>query len=186
MVKDDFKRELGTLLKVALDEAQVSSTNPWATRETGEETNKGMDELFMLTISSQLFRVILIMHFAKSRAFEQYVTEALKLNTTVIEDDKFYDFVGEVGNSICGSIKRELGRTVPSLGMSTPNRLTMECHKYVKSRRIDFQCHQEVRSDDQRLFSVSLYLCADHELDYEVKVAIKNEDDVSSGELEFF
>ena len=99
---------------------------------------------------------------------------------------KFFDFVGEVGNSICGAIKRELTRTVPSMGMSTPNRLSRDCLKYVKTRSIDYQSHRDVILDDQRLFAVSLYLFADHDLNYEVKDVVGSEDDVASGELEFF
>lgn len=185
MVSEDFKRELGHLLKGALEEAQISTNHPWTTRESNDE-NKGMKEIFMLTISSQLFRIVLVMHFTRTSEFEQLVIDALKLNTATLDQDKFYDFFGEVGNSICGSIKRELGRTVPSLGMSTPNRLSIECLKYVKARPIDFQSHLEVLLDDKRLFLTSLYLFADHDLNYEVKTVVKNEDDVASGELEFF
>lgn len=186
MVNENFKRELGHLLKMALEEAQISTANPWSVRESSDEKNKGMKELFMLTISSQLFRVVIIMHFSRTSDFEQVVIDVLKLNATTLDQDKFYDFVGEVGNSICGAIKRELGRTVPSLGMSTPNRLSTECLKYIKARPIDHQAHVEVLRDDHRLFSTSLYLFADHDLNYEVKTVVKNEDDVASGELEFF
>lgn len=34
MVSEDFKRELGHLLKGALEEAQISTNHPWTTRES--------------------------------------------------------------------------------------------------------------------------------------------------------
>ncbi len=186
MVNENFKRELGRLLQGALEEVQVSASNPWTTHESSVEKNQGMAEMFMLTISSQLFRIVLVMHFSRTSAFERVVIDALKMNTHTLEQYKFFDFVGEVGNSICGAIKRELTRTVSSLGMSTPNRLGRDCLKYVKARSIDYQSHREVLLNDQRLFAVSLYLFADHDLNYEVKDVVKSENDVASGELEFF
>jgi hypothetical protein len=186
MVNENFKRELGRLLQGALEEVQVSSSNPWVIRENNDEKYQGMAEIFMLTISSQLFRIVLVMHFSRTSEFEEVVINALKLNANSLDQHKFFDFVGEVGNSICGAIKRELTRTVPSMGMSTPNRLSRDCLKYVKTRSIDYQSHRDVILDDQRLFAVSLYLFADHDLNYEVKDVVGSEDDVASGELEFF
>jgi hypothetical protein len=53
--------------------------------------------------------------------------------------------LGKSVNSICGAIKRELGRTVPQPGHVLPqNRLSTECMKYVKARSIDHQAHVEV------------------------------------------
>lgn len=186
MVNEDFKRELRRLLIDGLEEGQAASAMTWTSRETPNERAEASDELFMLTISSQLFRVIILMHFSRNELFERAVMEALKINNNVLEADKFYDFVGEVGNAVCGAVKRELGRTVPSLGMSTPNRLSQECMKYIRSLKIDFQTHAEVLRDGERLFAASLYLCADHDLDYRVSVSAPREDDVASGELEFF
>lgn len=186
MVNEDFKRELKHLFAQSLEEAQVSSENPWTVRETVDEKADQANEFFMLTISSQLFRVIILMHIAKSPDFEQYVMDVLKIGNNVLESDKFYDFVGEVGNAICGSVKRELGKTVPSLGMSTPNRLNKDCLQYIKSQNVDYQAHGEVLINGEQLFAASLYLSADHDLEYDIQRTVPSEDDVASGELEFF
>lgn len=54
-----------------------------------------MKEIFMLTISSQLFRIVLVMHFTRTSEFEQLVIDALKLNTATLDQDKFYDFLAK-------------------------------------------------------------------------------------------
>ena len=40
MVSEDFKRELGHLLKGALEEAQISTNHPWTTRGSNDEKIK--------------------------------------------------------------------------------------------------------------------------------------------------
>lgn len=143
-------------------------------------------EFFVLTMSSQLFRIFILLHFTKSPQTEQFVTDTLKINANNMEADKFYDYLGEVGNAFCGSIKREIGKIVPSLGMSTPNRLGKECLKYIDLLHTDFESHAVADYDESPLFYASIYLCADEELNLDVSASQSNKNEVESGELDFF
>ena len=70
--------------------------------------------------------------------------------------------------------------------MSTPNRLSRDCLKYFDALKIDFENHSVAHYDDEPLFYASVYLSADDEINYTINSASASEDEVDSGELEFF
>ncbi|MCP5162136.1 MAG: hypothetical protein H6999_00300 [Hahellaceae bacterium] len=184
-VNEDFKRELRRAFISGFEEALIASSG-WDVKEKSSTQMPEHEEFFMLTISSQLFRVVVVLHFTKNTELEQFVVNSIKQPNKVLEEDKFYDFVGEVGNAFCGAIKREIGRTVPTLGMSTPNRLGHDCLQYVSGQKFEFDAHAEALFQSRALMFASVYLCADQNLNFEVKQSSATENDVDSGELEFF
>jgi len=185
-VNEDFKRELRQLFLNGLEEALSADSAGWGVREKNGDQQLDHEEFFLLTISSQLFRVIVVLHFTKNTNLEHYVMDSLKIANKVLEDYKFYDYLGEVGNAFCGAIKRELGKTVPTLGMSTPNRLGRDCLKFVRNQQHEFEAHAQATLHDSDLMFASIFLCADQNLNFDVKRLISTEDEVGSGELEFF
>ena len=188
MVSEDFKREIKRLFEKGLEEALTtgSDASRWKFREKSGLGDIKENECFILTVSSQLFRVFVLLHFTKGPRTEALAAEALKVGANAIDSDKFYDYLGEVGNAFCGTIKRELTKTVPSLGMSTPNRLSRDCLKYFDALKIDYETHSVANYDDEPLFYASVYLSADDEINYTINHTSANEDEVDSGELEFF
>jgi len=188
VVNEEFKQEIKRSFKSCYEEALTTSSEParWSFKEKQSLPDLNEAEFFVLTMSSQLFRVFILMHFTKSPQSYAYVADVLKINTSSVDDDKFYDYLGEVGNAFCGSVKRDVGRIVPSLGMSTPNRLNKDCLKYMKLLHTDFEFHAVAEYDDAPLFYSSIYLSADEELNFDVNTSQSNEDDVDSGDLEFF
>lgn len=188
MVSEDFKREIKRLFEKGLEEALTTGTDAtrWKFREKADLNDIKEQECFILTVSSQLFRVFVLLHFTKGARTESIAAEALKVGANAIDSDKFYDYLGEVGNAFCGTIKRELTKSVPSLGMSTPNRLSRDCLKYFDALKIDFENHSVAHYDDEPLFYASVYLSADDEINYTINSASASEDEVDSGELEFF
>jgi len=188
MVNEDFKREIKQLFNRGLEDALTPGTDPsrWTFKDKNSVEDIDEEEFFVLTVSSQLFRTFILLHFSRSPESEAFVSEVLKTGNNILDPDKFYDYLGEVGNALCGSIKRDLNKIVPSLGMSTPNRLGKDCLKYMTALKIDFESHAVASFDEKPLFYASVYLSADEELEYDVSVAQANEDDVDSGELEFF
>lgn len=189
MVNEDFKREIQNSFISSFEEAVVpaSDASQWTLKE--KSANHAVDEaeFFVLTISSQLFRIFVLMHFTKSEKTEQYVSDLMKLGAnSALNDDTFYDCLGEIGNAFCGSMKRDISKIVPSLGMSTPNRLSRDCFKYMSALKINFETHYVAEHNDQPLFYASAYLVADEKLDYTGKVRDDNEEELDSGELEFF
>lgn len=182
-VNEDFKKELRLLFKKGMAEALTSE---WEVTDYDCEGDLKMAEFFMLTISSQTFRVVVVLHFTRNEELMTYA--ASKVGNTgnkSLEADKFYDYLGEVGNAFCGAIKRELGKTVATLGMSTPNRLSHDCMKFLEVAQ-DLESHACASLNGSRLLGASLFLYADEDLSYSVKRSVSDEEDVGSGELEFF
>jgi len=188
MVNEELKREIKQLFLQGFESAFESESHA-ASIEIKEKRN--LDEMeegefFVLTISSQLFRMFFLLHFSKSELSEQFVSDMLNLGATGVSDERFYDFLGELGNGMCGSLKRELNKSILSLGMSTPNRLDKDCLKYITALDVDLEYHACAEIDGEPLFYASAYLSADQPLDYKVSSALKQEDEADSGDLEFF
>ena len=187
-VNEEFKQEIRRSFKNCYEESLVagSDTSRWSIKEKQQHNDLNEAEFFVLTVSSQLFRVFVLMHFTKSPQTEAFVSDVLKINSNNLDNDKFYDYLGEVGNAFCGSIKRDIGKIVPSLGMSTPNRLNKDCLKYIDLLSTDLEFHAVAEYDDNPLFHASIYLSADDELDFNVNVSQTIDEDIDSGELELF
>jgi len=186
LVNEEFKNEIKRTFKASYEEAICAGSDgtDWHIKDKSNLNDIEESEFFVLTMSSQLFRIFILMHFSKQASTEQYVCDILKINPSNMDEEKFYDYLGEVGNSFLGSVKRDIGRFIPSLGMSTPNRLNKDCLKYMKSLNTDFEAHAVAEYQDQPLFYASVYLVADDELNIEIT---RNQiEEVDSGELEMF
>jgi len=189
MVNEDFKREIISSFTKGFEEAVIpsSDTSSWRIKEKTSNEADHESEFFVLTISSQLFRIFVLMHFSKSEETEKYVSDIMKLGSnSPVNEDTFYDCLGEIGNAFCGSMKRDISKLVPSLGMSTPNRLGRDCLKYMSSLKINFETHAIAEYNDNPLFYASAYLVADETLEFTASIRQENESELDSGELEFF
>ena len=186
-VNEEFKQEIRRSFKNCYEESLVagSDTSRWSIKEKQQHNDLNEAEFFVLTVSSQLFRVFVLMHFTKSPQTEAFVSDVLKINSNNLDNDKFYDYLGEVGNAFLGSIKRDIGKYVPSLGMSTPNKLSIDCLKYMKNLKSNFETHSSASLNDKALFHASVYLVADEELKIHID-RFAHEEEVDSGELELF
>lgn len=187
LVNDEFKNEIKRTFKASFEDSITagSDASRWYIKERTNLDNLEEDEFYVLTMSSQLFRVIVLFHFTRKEETESLVSDILKINLSNLDDDKFYDYLGEVGNAFLGSMKRDIGKSVPSLGMSTPNRLNKDCLKYMQSLNTNFESHAVAEYDDQPLFQASVYLVADEELNIHVD-RHSAEEETDSGELEMF
>lgn len=186
LVNEEFKQEIKRTFLESFRDVMISGGNAnWKIKDKISLDQVNEDGFFLLTMSSQLFRVFILLHFSKTPEMEQYVCNTLKLNANNIDEEKFYDYLGELGNSFLGYVKRDIGRAVPSLGMSTPNLLSKDCLKYINVLQADFEAHAIAELDDQPLIYASVYLVADDELNIQISKT-KIEDEVDSGELEMF
>lgn len=187
MVNDDLRREIDRLFLKGFEDSLTPGIDAGELyiKERGRHTDDTGEEFFLLTVSSQLFRMFVLIHFSKDSRSEEFVANALNVNPANLTDDSYYDFLGEVGNAFCGYLKRELNKTIPHLGMSTPNRLSKECLPYMDSLKTDYEQHAVAEYQGEPLFYASAYLSADQELNYAVQASAV-EEDTDSGELEFF
>ena len=187
LVNDEFKNEIKRIFNSSFEDAFVSGSDntDWLFKEKTSLDKLNTQEFYILTMSSQVFRIFIFLHFTKNADTEKYVSNALNLTSGKLDDDKFYDYLGEVGNAFLGSIKRDIGKYVPSLGMSTPNKLSIDCLKYMKNLKSNFETHSSASLNDKALFHASVYLVADEELKIHID-RFAHEEEVDSGELELF
>lgn len=187
LVNEEFKNEIKRTFRISFEESLIPGTDSslWQFKEKSNLNQLNAQEFYVLTMSSQLFRIVVLFHFTRRAESEAFVGDVLKVNANNMNEDKFYDYLGEVGNAFLGSIKRDIGKLVPSLGMSTPNRLNKDCLKYMTTLNTNFESHAIAEFNGQELFYSSIYLVADQDLDIEVNKT-QLEDETDSGELEMF
>jgi hypothetical protein len=188
MSQIDFNREVKRLTDIGNGEAftHAIASQAVSIKEQSSFDYKKYKECFFLTISSTVFRVVTIVHLTNDAESKAFVAEAINANVTATDDEKFYDYMGELGNTLCGSVKRNLNKFVPSLGMSTPNRLKSECLKFIQSQAPVYNYHCVVTCGSKELFATSVYVFADQELDYDINAVLANVEEEESGELEMF
>lgn len=187
MVSQDAKNSLNSLLNLCLHESlRCEAVNDWNLRTISNESEIAGKEIYMLTISSYEFRIFLVLHFDNDKQVRNYVANAIKIPPESMTEQRFYDYLGEVGNAFCGIFKRELGKHFPHLGMSTPNRLASISLKHLDTWTFDYDAHLKASAGDDLKFFGSMYVSAFGDLDFRVKNTKSVNDDVQTGALELF
>ena len=133
--------------------------------------------LFVLTISSYLFRVMTIFHVADDRRTRDYFSQQ---GTGPALDEAF----GEVANLCCGAMNRDLGNYFSHLGMSTPFVLDRQCIPFFMPvlKPAYVSQHKAVINGDVTVHA-TLCVSAYATLDFRVDTSVEEE---STGELEMF
>jgi hypothetical protein len=187
MVSQDAKNSFNSLLNLCLQEALRSeAVSAWNLRSISNDDEITGSEIYMLTISSYEFRIFLILHFDNDKMVRNYVANAIKVTPENMTEQRFYDYLGEVGNAFCGVFKRELGKYFPHLGMSTPNHLESISLKHLDTWSFDYDSHLKASAGDDLTFFGSVYVTAFGDIDFRVKNTKSVNDDVQTGALELF
>ena len=194
MSQSSFNREVVRLFNLAIDDSFMSSADlEIDCADVTKSIHGEFAEFILLTIASPLFRVLTVIHLSNTETTKAFV--ANKLNTAVdgLTDERFYDYIGEVGNTFCGAIKRNLNSFIPSLGMSTPNRLQTGSMKYMLSQEPSFESFKHIKINGQTLFECGVYICNDNnkdiEFDFDITPTTTSTIDAEAtdcGDLEFF
>ena len=143
-------------------------------------------EFIILTVSSYDFRTFVLLHFSQNADSTRYVASALDTAPTHLSEAAFYDYLGEVGNKLCGAFKRELGQVLPHLGMSTPNRLPHESLIHLQNLSCGYDTHVKVSTPDDITVYASLYVSAYGKQDFRLDDIPLEDTQVETGELEMF
>jgi len=143
----------------------------------------GAQRAVILTISSMVFRLMLVLHVEDNEGSRAYY---LRDGSMVSFDDTFL----EVANLCAGAINQELLRDFPDLGMSTPYVLGPQCELHLDSMRPDYVCRFTVKvgGDVEGMvapvpIAATLCVCTDAVLDFVTEIEMAEE---SGGELELF
>ncbi|MBI3563224.1 MAG: hypothetical protein HY080_16080 [Gammaproteobacteria bacterium] len=187
MVTQEAKNSLETLLQKCLDDTlKTVAHKNWNIRKL-DKFNADMPAQFvMLTISSYAFRIFMLLHFSKNTSTTAYVARALKLDVDKIGESRYYDYLGEMGNTFVGGFKRDLGIYFPHLGMSTPNRLAAASMQFLSEMKFDYSSHFKASHGEDLNFIGSIYVSAYRDLNFRVEKIHKTQSEAEIGALELF
>lgn len=139
--------------------------------------------IVMLTVSSFLFRMMVLIYFTPDDATKAYFARRNNLPESDMSQQVLYDAIAEYGNICCGILNRDLGAYFPHIGMSTPNIIDKNCATYLSVLGGNHVKHLKVSLNDAALFHVSLCVCDYADLDFVVDM---NQEAEQTGELELF
>lgn len=143
-------------------------------------------KMVVLTISSYLFRLMVMFHFTPDAATKGHFARPAGDGAAEVGaegEQAFMDALAECGNLCCGIFNRELGRFFPHLGMSTPNVIDTQCLHYLHKLRHAHVRHFAIDIDQSPRLHVSLCVSAYDRLDFAVSA---EEQADTTGELELF
>lgn len=173
--QDSFERifRKAAQARLPLDSGDPCEIAPIA--EAGSGATKDT-QVVVLTISSIVFRLLLILHFDENdNTRKYYLNEA--------DDRPFQEVFLEVCNLCCGAMNQELLRYFPDLGMSTPYVLSARCLPHLRELKPAFLSSYSVTLNGSVPLAATICVCAHAPIDF---VADTNAIEESSGELELF
>jgi hypothetical protein len=139
--------------------------------------------MVVLTVSSYLFRLIVMIHFSPNQLTREHVARINKIDMEEMSEQSFQDAIAECGNICCGILNRDLGAIFPHIGMSTPNIIDTRCAAYLDMLDCGHIQHFEVNIEQAPMFRVSMCVCEYADLDFVIDV---NDAGAETGELELF
>lgn len=175
------------MLPRCLEESLRTDAQPtWTMQSIADPKDFQSQRFILLTVSSYDFRLMVLLHFSVNDSSMKYVADRLKQSVADLPLPQYYDYLSEIGNNFCGSVKRDLCQFYPHLGMSTPNQLGRESLSHVKSWPVEHEAHVKAQGADGVEFHGSIYVSAFGDLDFDFQVSVKQEEAVEMGALELF
>ena len=132
--------------------------------------------IVVLTISSYLFRLLILFHINPDESTKRYFTKSDC-------DQEFFEVFGEHGNLCVGEMNRDLGNHFLHLGMSTPYALESKCAPFISELNPSYLSHHRIGINGDIALHATLCLCAYAPLDFHYQVSETIEE---TGELELF
>jgi len=142
----------------------------------GYDSARPEANVIILTISSILFRLLLVFHFDEDASTREYfVKEASEV--------PLQDALLEICNLCCGAVNQDLLRYFPDLGMSTPYVLSARCLSHIEQLKPDYLSSYAITINGSVQLAATVCVCAHAPIDFVADMTAVEE---SSGELELF
>ena len=155
----------------------------WDVNDINAEQGIRAKEFIVLTLCSYDFRLFVTIHFTCNTRSIEYVADALRVPSDQVTRERFFDYMGEFGNNLCGGLKRELGQIFSHLGMSTPDRLEERSFKYFSFLKYEHALNKAVTSNTGIYLAFGLYVCPYGDLDFVMPQMVES---TAKGEIELF
>jgi hypothetical protein len=190
-VESTLSRLLQSTLEQTLSGCQSSTS--WSSSRADSLNDIPFEHCIVLTISSFKFKLMCLLHMNLDEANHQFVAEAMHIKRSELQEDAYSDYLLEMSNSLCGTLKRHMQSSCPPLGMSTPNFLHRTCLSIEYSLAPRYSAHARCRDtqNNAALFAASLLVFSTQPEDFQLKhykeyVKESNDEADASGELELF
>jgi hypothetical protein len=166
-----FRKAAQTRLPMNADDAceiaPIADAVSGATKDT---------QVVVLTISSIVFRLLLILHFDEDDTTRRYY-----LNDA--DERPFQEVFLEICNLCCGAMNQELLHSFPDLGMSTPYVLNARCLPHLRELKPALLSSYSIMLNGDVRLAATVCVCAHAPLDFIADTSTVEE---TSGELELF
>jgi hypothetical protein len=137
----------------------------------------------LLTVSSYLFRLMMLVHFDESPATWAHFAGA---DEGERDAQALHDRICEFGNVTCGALNREIAKVFPHLGMSTPNVIDRQCVEFLGALGAGATHHLRLQLADGLVLHARLVVCEYADIDFEQPPADAADEAAETGELEMF
>ena len=142
-------------------------------------------DVVMFSVSSYLFRVVLLLQFDHDLATRAYVAGLAGTPVDEMQGERFLDTMNERGNLFCGALNRDLVPFFPHIGMSTPCVLKRNSVEHVAAVKPSYHRRFRCELSPGVVMYFTLALCADVDFDFPFEPRAEEETD-TAGELEMF
>ncbi len=132
--------------------------------------------IVVLTLSSILFRLLLIFHIDENPATRSYFVKDAS-------DKSLAEAFSELGNLCCGAMNRDLLSHFPDMGTSTPYLLSGRCASFLGELKPGYLSHFAITINGAVELHASICLCAYAPIDFVVDMRAVEEE---TGVLEMF
>lgn len=190
-VESTLSRLLQSNLEQTLNSCQPASS--WSSSRADSLNDIPFEHCIVLTISSFKFKIMCLLHMNLDEANRQFVAQAMHIKQGDLEEDAYSDYLLEMSNSLCGTLKRHMQSSCPPLGMSTPNFLQRTCLSIEHALTPLYSVHARCRDNqgNTALFAASLLVFSSQPEDFHLKnyneyIKSCNDEADASGELELF
>ncbi|HWT72998.1 MAG TPA: hypothetical protein VN361_12515 [Oxalicibacterium sp.] len=182
MISSSAKEGFNLLLTQALKDSLAPSGACCDVSMLADDSSMRESKMAVLTVSSYLFRLMVMFHFTPDAATLAYFA---RLNNVAadIGEQACLDAIAERGNLCCGILNRELSAYFPHIGMSTPNVIDRHCAAYLRMLNCGHIQHFAVDIDQAPRLHVSLCISEYADIDLTVDTEAGGS---CTGELELF
>ncbi|MDN7179690.1 hypothetical protein M0D69_17170 [Caballeronia sp. SEWSISQ10-4 2] len=142
----------------------------------GYDSARPESNVIILTISSILFRLLLVFHFDDDASTRDHFVK----NGSEVS---LQDALLEICNLCCGAVNQDLLRYFPDLGMSTPYVLSARCLSHLEQLKPDYLSSYAITINGSVQLAATVCVCAHAPIDFVANMTAVEE---SSGELELF
>lgn len=191
----EVESTLSRLLQSTLEQmlGDCKPANNWSSSRADSLSEIPFDHCIVLTISSFRFKIMCLLHMNLDEANHQFIADTLNIKLSDLTDDAYNDYLLEMSNSLCGTLKRHMQSSCPPLGMSTPNFLQRSCLSIEHALEPCYSAHARCRDGqgNTALFAASLLVFSRQPDDFQLKhykeyAKDSNDEAEASGELELF